>query len=342
MLEKHLQAKKKHHYVWANYLLRWSCNGKDVHYTTGKNNNIVCESVRGLAMEKHFYKVQPLTSDHLTVINGLSSHSPEWLQEEHQMLLNGFLKVQKFEMFIKKQGVNNPEANQTIEAMKSNMLENFHSSHENEVQDILKSLAERDLSILSKSNNMVSFMAFLGQQTSRTKNFKDKFVETQVGRNNDELRRVGKIMEESWWFISYLFGTNIGASNYLGRNEETHCLLINDTDIPFITSDQPIVNVHEGLQENTVSPPDEEHCDFYYPISPNVAYMICRSNRFPKGKVNILPEVAIELNTKMAKVANVNIIGNSVESIRPFQRYIGSKLDIVKNNIFEPNLYISP
>ena len=61
MVKKHLQAKSKHHHVWAEYLRRWLLNERDVYYTTAKGN-IVCKSVKGLAMVKHFYQVKPLAN----------------------------------------------------------------------------------------------------------------------------------------------------------------------------------------------------------------------------------------------------------------------------------------
>lgn len=74
---------------------------------------------------------------------------------------------------------------------------------------------------------------------------------------------------------------NIGFSLYSSRHDTRHALLVNDTEHPFITSDQPIVNVHACISETEFSAP--EHADFYYPISPRIAYIICDSKRFLSG-----------------------------------------------------------
>jgi len=66
-----------------------------------------------------------------------------------------------------------------------------------------------------------------------------------------------------------------------------------------------------------------EHSDFYYPISPRVAIIICESNRFQKGKNVITESTAQELNTKMAGFAMVNIIGDSEKAIRSLKKFVG-------------------
>lgn len=44
---------------------------------------------------------------------------------------------------------------------------------------------------------------------------------------------------------------------------DTHCLLINETDEDFITSDSPIINVHKSINENDLAIPTEDQADFF-------------------------------------------------------------------------------
>jgi hypothetical protein len=74
--KKSLEAKKNHHHVWASYTRRWAPDNKNVFYTTKKNNNIILnDSVKGIAVERDFYRVQPPTPDHVEVIKEWSSKS---------------------------------------------------------------------------------------------------------------------------------------------------------------------------------------------------------------------------------------------------------------------------
>jgi hypothetical protein len=330
-MKKYLQAKNKHHHVWAEYLRRWSSNGRDVHYTTAKGN-IVCDSVKGLAMEKHFYQIEPLNDSHIKVIKGFSALSPDDnLQKLHMSYLNDFLLRQYLEQKYKQSGVELEDAEKILHATKCNMLEDLHSAHENEVQPIISALASRKLEILSDPKNLMLFVQFFGHQISRTKTFKDTCIAGISGSNSNTDISIAAIMDECWWFLSYMFGMNIGADLYATRKVDKHCLLVNDTETPFITSDQPIVNVHELLQHDVIKPPNDEQCDFYYPISPQVAYMINKSDRFQRGIVEVSNDIVNELNIKVARKANVSIISNSTDSLKPLLKYIGSHLTTVKS-----------
>jgi hypothetical protein len=326
MVKKHLQAKVKHHYVWAQYLKRWSANERDVYYTTQKGN-IVCESVRGVVMDKRFYQIKNLTPSHLDVIKGFSSQSPENLQEQHIILLNDFLRMQSLEALYEKSNIQDLEAEKLFYATKCNVLENLHSAHENECISIISALANRELGILDDTKNFMLFMQFFGHQIARTKTFKDTILKAVSGTNSN----TANSMNDCWWFLSYMFGMNIGADLYVTRQSDVHCLLINDTEIPFITSDQPVINVHEGLIDNKIIPPKDQTCDFYYPISPQVAYMVNRSKRFERGIVNVDFNVVNELNTKIAKKSNVHIISNNSESLKHLKKLIGLHFNNVES-----------
>ena len=330
MVKKHLQAKSKHHHVWADYLKRWSLNDRDVYYTTAKGN-IVCESVRGLTMEKDFYQVKSLSDENVEVIKGVSAKSPDSLQKHHASYLNDFLYIQKLEEMYKKRGKKNEEVEKFFHASRCNMLEDLHSAHENEVQEIINSLANRDLSKLTDTKNLILFMQFFGHQISRTKTFKDTVVAGVSRSHSDTSINIPNNMKECWWFLSYMFGMNIGAELYLAREKDIHCLLINTTSIPFITSDQPIINVHKSIDRDKIEPPGDDDCDFYYPISPEVAYMINRSDRFQKGINHVSIDFVKEVNDKIARRANVNIISNCKDTLKHLLPSIGFHLNMVNS-----------
>lgn len=63
-------------------------------------------------------------------------------------------------------------------------------------------------------------------------------------RNNIIEFEMAEAMAYSWWLLSYMFGMNIGFGLYSSRHDARHALLVNDTELPFIKSVQPVVNVH--------------------------------------------------------------------------------------------------
>lgn len=329
--KKSLEPKRNHHHVWANYMKRWSPNNRDIYYTT-KNKKIAFDSVRNIAVERDFYRVQYLTNEHAQVIRGFSKLSDEELQKHHMSYLNDYLLMQQLSVLYKKSSIKDETADKMIEAWFCNGIENYHTAHENEAQSILESLADRDLSVLDVSDNMIYFMQFYAQQITRTKTFRDTIIAGCTKSSSLADKNLAKTVRECWWFIGYMFGMNMGRALFFDRKNDTHCLLLNDTDTPFITSDQPIVNVHQALTDE-VKPPEEHECDFYYPISPNVAYMVSKSNRFPRGKLQVSVDLVDEMNIKIAKRANVHIISNSEESLKPYKKHVGIRLNLVKEQL---------
>lgn len=321
MQPKNLQAKKRHHYVWANYLARWGNGTSNVFYTT-KLGKIAHDSVRAIAADDYFYRTTALTTKHVEVIKIFSKQSPDHLQKQHMSYLNDFLQMQHLETIYRASGIQDQETEALLHASKCNLMENLHSSHENAALKVLTALADEQIEILQDKQHMIEFMIFLGQQIVRTKAYRDEVLR-RLGRRNDLEVAVVDAIAHSWWFLSYMFGMNIGFSFFSSRHDSRHALLVNDTDIPFITSDHPVVNVHSCVSERELSVP--EYADFYYPISPRIAYIICDSERFTSGKHRVDKAIVNELNSKVAAQAMVHLIGNTDSVIRPLKKYIGRR-----------------
>lgn len=331
MSPKYLEIKKRHHYVWANYLARWGQGTKNVFYTTSKGK-IAHDSVRSIVVDDYFYRITKLSDRHAAIIKGFSRHSPDHLHQQHMSLLRDFLDIQKSEKLYRQYGRKDQEVERHLEAMECNLIENLHSSHENTALPVLAALAAQNLDILNDQRRMAEFMMFIGQQFCRTKPFRDNALRA-LNRRSPLESEVADAMSHSWWFLSYIYGMNLGWSLYAERHQATHALLINTTAVPFITSDHPVVNVHSCVSETDLSAPEKS--DFYYPISPNVAFIICDSDRFKRGINQIDESLVEELNTKQASQAMVHIIGNTKEAILPFKQHIGHRYKKIAANRFE-------
>ncbi|WP_288959893.1 DUF4238 domain-containing protein [uncultured Sulfitobacter sp.] len=334
MTKKSLQAKKNHHYVWAHYLARWSDDGKNVWHTT-QTGKIIRDSVRAIARENHFYRSTELTPNHVYIIKSLSSLSPKHLQVQHEAFLSKFLKVQKLRRAYRASSVRDLEAEQALFARECNMMEDLHSLHEGEARTVIDALASGDISILDQGENLENFVAFLGQQMSRTKSFKEKFSSTLpvFSKMGSDALQVHRLIEDCWWFISYMLGVGIGWSLYASRSSDTHCLLINNTKTGFITSDQPVINVHPDLKEGEVVPPTDDTCDFFFPLSPNAAYMINKSDMFSQGINLISEDIAEEMNTKIAKAARTHVVGVDRDAVALYRKHVGTRDAIVDSHL---------
>lgn len=327
MAPRSSQAKKEHHYIWAYYLRNWSTD-KNIWFRSGKGK-VIFDSTRMIAKERYFYKVKPLTQEHIDNIKRWSKQSPKHLEDNHMSYLSDFVCMQQAEMQYKQSGIYDEEIEKCFEVFKCNGIEDYHTSHENDVKEIIQALVKQDLSVLEKDNRKLVFFIYLAHQFTRTKTFRDRVLSV-IGNNSDpQLQKINRLTKESWWFISYMFGMNIGWSFYSTRNHDSYCLLINNTSESFITADQPVVNVHQELTDE-VKPPEDHQCDLFYPISPTVAFMINRSNRFKPGISHVDINIVREMNSKVARNAHEHVFGKSQESLKPYLKCVGGKFKLVK------------
>ncbi|WP_080115876.1 DUF4238 domain-containing protein [Pseudomonas syringae] len=65
----------------------------------------------------------------------------------------------------------------------------------------------------------------------------------------------------------------MGSSLSSFVRSDNHILIKNDTAIDFITSDCPVVNIHESTKQLKQGEPSEV-LDLYFPVSPRLAYII--------------------------------------------------------------------
>ncbi|EJI87126.1 hypothetical protein AEST_01670 [Alishewanella aestuarii B11] len=314
MTNKHLELKRNHHSVWAHYLKGWSPDGSNV-FSTTRSKKIIFDSVKMLTVERDFYKVCVLTDEHLSCIRGVSKLSPIHLHNSHMQELDSYLQVQLAQLKSVDEGYCSEDSERVFLAWAHNSMENQHAQHELEVREIVRSLACRDLSVLEKDNNMLLFMQFIGQQVARTKVFKRSSIERLSLSEVASVREHARLFQECWWFMHYMFGMSIAYSLFFERGLFSNTLLINGASESFITSDQPVINIHPALDLGGENLSGKE-CDFYYPVSPKVAYIISRSGRYSSGVVEASEELVLELNEKMAKSALVNIISDNERALK--------------------------
>lgn len=319
-------ARRNNHFVWQHYLKRWSENGRDVFYISplGKVSN---DSVKGLAMKKDFYRCQSLSPNQLEIIRLTSLNADPDIQKHHTMILDSYMQIQRREKKLQTLGIKNTEAEKILEAMNSNFLEDLHTLNENLAKPILTRLAEGDVTPLQNGQNLCNFLMFLGHQITRTRAFKETCL-AAIPSAVSWGESYRKELEGCWWFYSYMKGVNMGWGMFKQRAEMNFCLLMAPAGTNFITSDQPVINVHEALRDDEMKPP--EKVDFYYPLSPKIAFMANESERFPCGLSNVDRPFVQSMNEKMSKKAEKMICGLTSEDIEPFRRNVGVSLKDIR------------
>ena len=101
----------------------------------------------------------------------------------------------------------------------------------------------------------------------------------------------------------------------LRKKDAPLSLLVNKTDIPFITSDQPVINLYADYQK-----PEEEPngLTFYYPISPDVAILL--NSEDTQNKVYLTREQVDYYNRTIIQASYQCIFANKREVIERYRK----------------------
>lgn len=302
------EIKRNNHYVWAHYLRGWAEDGKQVYRRTKKG--VGPYSVRGVACEVGFYRISPLDDSDVKFIQVWIDKADHYLRQFHYSLLEKMIYC-SCAINVLDDG---RQAHQR-ELLLSNTLENIHTRIEDDFRPVLDALRNGELSVLNEIQNRNNFHSYIGHQFARTKFMRDTFVDSWRSAGDDYV----KTAEKTWWFMSLVFGVNVGASIDRFYYSKNIVWLVNETGLPFLTSDQPVVNVHPTVIDTETGPPPD-HTDFYFPISPTMAYMVNDSDMYGKGVVQATKECVELLNRNMLLRSDQTVFGSTAAVVQNTKR----------------------
>jgi len=255
---------KKQHYVWQYYLKAWALENKIWCKRDGKIFN---PSTEGVAQERYFYEAIPLYPYEIDLVNALISKLHPTAYETIRSTLQVYI-----------------ETSLGDENLRRNGLEKYHSLVEEKAVPILSALREGDKNILSIEQNRINFSYFIGCQYTRTKKIRKrdlnppKNMEVPKPFKECDFNKVSYVM-------SFLLADIIG-------NWANSCavfnLLENNSDLEFLTCDQPVFNF---LAKDGEEP---HQFKLYYPLSPKFALFI--SNNEIEKNINSKDKVLIYNN----------------------------------------------
>jgi hypothetical protein len=104
-------------------------------------------------------------------------------------------------------------------------------------------------------------MCFISLQFSRT-------LKLRNGLQNMPAYVPGHDPSKTADILSQIFATNLGAALFRERKSYAIVFLENLTPTPFISGDQPVVNM--------LNPKETEDVELYYPVSPGLAILLTK------------------------------------------------------------------
>jgi hypothetical protein len=253
-------GKKLHHFVPRFYLKAWA-GKRQIHCL--QDGEIFHPNLKNIAAENHFYRLRELSEADITFIRKVAiEDSPERLKPMHEILLRRFAAPHAAKAHYKDDAAVSPDILAAIDRDIAEANENFHTTIEESFQPYLQSLQDGDLTFLSKDKDAVLFYRGLGVQYMRT-NHRRRIELMMTPESRVQYEQTANV-------LTHIFAVNIGYSLFNDHPRLKLLLMDNPTEVPFVTADQPVINIAAKLKE-TGAPTKFEG---YYPVSPTRALLI--------------------------------------------------------------------
>ena len=302
---KHKSNKKKRrmHYVWRKYLEAWSTDDQIWCY---RDKKIFHTNLENVGQQRDFYKPNPLTKDEIQIIKKyfIEPMDSDLLKRLNMGWLDNFKQISGIQRFVERQRqlTSNPDKEiiQLLDALEvslHNSEENFHGKIESDAENYLASIINEDLSFFERDKDHIGFLIYICLQYFRTKKIKDLTPDI-----NDFFGFKFMDMEKFAAFLRLYGATNVGASIYREKGLWKLVLLRNQSNVPFITCDQPVMNTYAfGKPVDT----QVDDLAFYYPITPKLAVLLTQDKRYSYTDTSDIDEM--EVNTYNAIAVNASL-----------------------------------
>jgi hypothetical protein len=295
----HQNPKRRHHHVWQHFLKSWTTNSA---IWCLQNDRTFATGTPAVAVEKDFYKLQKLTPEDITFIKTLFDSGHPLSKRNHADLLNKLMLPFQIAEQVK-DPLRRAKMDLYLDDYASNVLEDYHAGVEALFIPSLDSALNADLGFYTEDERCIPFLYYLCTQYMRTKGIKERAIELCNTDKSADLSRV-------WNVLIPMFASNIGASLFLERRQRKLILVNNRTDVPFITGDQPAINL-KGTRPHL---PDK--LSIYYPISPKLALLLADVDEEPPFPVEGLTATeASTLNGMVFEASYKQVFAQSEKSL---------------------------
>jgi hypothetical protein len=293
---KVLGPKARQHYVFRRYLRPW-CTNQQIAWLRGGQAKMV--GVGDVAVQKYFYQLQQLTDEDVTLVRDtLLATANGFVRKLAESLIQCFTLPHTVRHFIASTPGLPPDVLRWIEEQIVNGEENYHCTIEHGLIPALDEMLEGNTSFYSDPKACYEFLYAVCVQYFRTKKIRDAIGAVRSLILGSDMNRVRSL----YTLISAL---RVADSLYRDRAEHKIVILKNETGVPFVTGDQPIINLHATHGQGI-----PEELEFYYPLSPARAMTLLRVGTDVAEFADV--SRVIILNELIVKNSHEQVFSNSV------------------------------
>ena len=291
---------KLQHYVPRFYLKAWLDNNGTIFCLQKAGKLFGTKNLMNLGGENYFYRLQDLTVNDITLIKKIAiDPSPERFKRLHHDL------VVRFDLIMRLKAIehDDPEVSRQIEMESIEYGESINTGIEEGLQAPLAAMRVGDTSFIKDDHLAAGFFYAIAHQYMRTKRTKEALLKRDLRGPLDQ-----QFVMCVWNVLSHICAVNIGWSLFAERRLSTIVLLDNLSAEPFITADQPIINLR-GTDEAGGSPP--EKMDLFFPLSPTKAMLLLEANSdYQITNHQLSAKEVHAYNLRLAKNAHEQIYSN--------------------------------
>ncbi len=265
-----------------------------------RNGSIYKANPVNLAVEGYFYKIDLIDTREYELIKvlGIPKKQIPFLKGINDEWLSFFDSV--FILLKSSKAANDLCTEKTV-ALQA--MEDFHCEIESRGV-YLRDLLDKNVDFWQDENKRIDFLFYLFFQYFRTKKMRNACLNVvNAGMKKSDNDSLSRISSTGYAILSVFFSSNMV---YAFSKEATSIKLIkNNSNLNFITGDQPVINIIQDKNEGEPFPKDVE---LYYPISPKLGIFISHNAKFSLGYGDIV-------GVEEVRYLNNLIVDNCEESL---------------------------
>ena len=285
------------HYVWQHYLRAWT-NSKKLWCKRVDNPEPFNTSPRNIGAQRFFYEFQQLSWGDITYLKALISRaSSPRLRELNQGWIDS--AQMSFEVRRKLNSIDikpqhREELEKDLRKIEKTLGESLHGATEELAIPILAKLREEDAAFYQNVETRNDFINFISHQYFRTAKMRNIITAIRNPLPHDIAR--------TWPIEAFIYATNL-ASSLVGEGRKRRIIFLrNASAVPFITGDQPVINL---LGAN------EEEVDLYYPLKSDLAIIFTANQlSFPSDHIDIGAIEVESYNHRIYAMSDSQIYGD--------------------------------
>lgn len=288
-------VKKPHqHHVWQEYLRSWANPDGAVFCLQMQSGRVFPTGTAVLGVDKNFYRVDALTDTDVALLRFLGPTDKQ--HPEVRKTVKRFLGYVLMPTMLEQQfpgASKDPDYAEWLDAYYTNIVDDHHTINESSFLPLLTPSLREDISWYENGVSRIAFYTYIAAQNLRTRRVKSRTI-ARLREN------MGLDFSRIWNILAVVYAFNSG-SNMFGDPGLSLTQVRNQTAVPFVTGDQPVINLDADGETGP------EFLSFYYPLSPRLAFYLSQPGSTEVPALIDTVEKATELNLRIARTSHSQI-----------------------------------